>query len=79
MEDRKIAIDVPEATAAAYEKASPERRRRAERAMTFALLSGSEAAAAFDEITARMSDYARKQGLTPEKLDEMLREDADAE
>jgi len=61
--------------AAAYEKTSPEERRRAEQAMTSALLARSEAADAFDEITSRMSEYAAEQGLTPDKLEELLRED----
>lgn len=78
MRERKITIEVPEETAEAYEKASPERRERAKQAMAFALLSRPEAAAAFQELTARMSDHARKQGLTPEKLGELLKKD-DAE
>jgi hypothetical protein len=43
--------------------------------MTSALLARSEAADAFGEITSRMSEYAAEQGLTPDKLEELLRED----
>lgn len=78
MHDRK-AISVPAETAEAYERASEAGRRRAERAMTFALLPRKEAAAAFDEITTRMSDYARRKGLTKDKLEALLEEEGDAE
>ena len=78
MQKRKITIEVSEDIAASYERASPEKRHRAQQAMAYALLSRTEAAEAFQDLTARMSDYARKQGLTPERLDELL-EKRDAE
>lgn len=75
MPKKKITIEVPEEVAQAYEKASAGKRKRAERAMAVALTSQEELAATFRKITRRASEYAATQGLTEEKLDELLRED----
>jgi hypothetical protein len=77
MQKEKTPIEVPEDLAQAYRNASPERRERAERAMAAALMSREEVAAQFRKITKRTSEYAAEQGLTSEKLDELLREDND--
>ena len=50
-------------------------RERIERTLAYSLLSRDEAVAAFRELTARTSAYAERQGLTPEKLDQLLNED----
>ena len=75
MAKNKTSIRVPEEVAEAYRNASPEMRKRAERAMAAALLSREEVVRAFRNITERASEYAADQGLTSEKLDELLRED----
>lgn len=75
MQKKKSTIEVPAAVAQAYRSASPASRKRAEKAMAVALLPCEEAAAQFQELTQRTSAYARRQGLTREKLDELLRED----
>ena len=75
MEKQKIEIEVPRETAEAYRDASPEVRERVERTLAYSLLSREEAAAAFRELTARTSTYAKRQGLTPETLDQLLNED----
>lgn len=75
MQKEKTSIEVSEDLAQAYRNASPEKRRRAERAMAAALMSREEVAAEFRRITKRTGEYAAKQGLTPEKLDELLREE----
>ena len=75
MEKQKIEIEVPRETAEAYRVASPEVRERIERTLAYSLLSRDEAVAAFRELTARTSAYAERQGLTPEKLDQLLSED----
>ena len=67
-------IEVPASVADAYRSASPETRRRAEQAMAAALMAKEEVVRAFRNITERASEYAAGQGLTPEKLDELLRE-----
>ncbi len=45
--------------------------------LRLALMSKEEAAAEFKRLTHEMSEYARAQGLTPEKLAELLRDDDD--
>lgn len=77
MQKEKTSIEVPEAIAQAYRNASPEKRQRAERAMAAALMSRKEVAAEFRKITERASEYAARQGLTSEKLDELVHEDND--
>jgi hypothetical protein len=42
--------------------------------MAAALMAKGEVVRAFRNITERASEYAAGQGLTPEKLDELLRE-----
>lgn len=75
MPSSKATIEVPEALARAYREASPEQRERAERAMAVALMSRSEVAREFRRVTERASKYAAEQGLTPDTLDALLRED----
>ena len=67
-------IEVPASVAEAYRSASPESRRRAEQAMEAALMAKEEAVKAFRTITERAGEHAREQGLTSEKLGELLRE-----
>ena len=45
--------------------------------LRLALMSKEEAAAEFKRLTHEMSEYARVQGLTPEQLAELLRDDDD--
>lgn len=74
MEESKATIEVSEDLARAYRKASPEQRVQAERAMAVALLSRAELADEFDRITQRASEYASEQGLTPDVLTDLLKE-----
>ena len=75
MEKQKIEIEVPRETAEAYRQAPPEVRKRVAQTLAYTLRSRQEAAQAFRELTTRTSAYAAQQGLTPEKLDELLSED----
>ena len=75
MTENKEPIKVPTSIAEVYRDASPEKRKRAERAMATALMSGERAGKMFRNITERASEYAAGQGLTTEKLDELLGED----
>lgn len=75
MQKQKIEIEVPRETAEAYRKAPPEVRARVERTLAYTLMSREEAVQAFRELTTRTSAYAAQQGLTPEKLKELLSED----
>jgi hypothetical protein len=70
-------IEVSEDLARAYREAPPERRARAERAMAVALMAREEIATEFRRITKRASQHATEQGLTQEKLTELLRGDDD--
>ena len=74
MSKDKEPIEVSASVAEAYRSASPESRRRVEQAMVAALMAKEEAVRAFRTITERAGEYAREQGLTSEKLDELLRE-----
>ena len=71
----KEPIEVPASVAEAYRDASAEKRKRAEWAMAAALKPRGEVVRAFRNITERASEYAAGQGLTTEKLDELLGED----
>lgn len=75
MPQETITIEVPEEVARAYKKASPSDRQRVKRAVTVSLMSREDAANQFREITERASKHAAKRGLTPEKLNDLLRED----
>ncbi len=81
MQTEPITINVDPKTAWAYHNASPEERERVEErtreVLRLALMSKEDAAAEFKYLTHEMSEYARAQGLTPEKLDELLRENDD--
>ncbi len=81
MQTEPITINVDSKTARAYRNASPEERERVEErtreVLRLALMSKEEAATAFKRLTHEMSEYARAQGLTPEKLAELLRDDDD--
>ncbi len=81
MQTEPITINVDSKTARAYRNASPEERERVEErtreVLRLALMSKEEAAAEFKRLTHEMSEYARAQGLTPEKLAELLRDDDD--
>ena len=67
-------IEVPASVAEAYQGASAKMRKRAEQAMAAALKSRGEVVGAFRTITERASEYAREQGLTSGKLEELLYE-----
>lgn len=66
-------LRVPKDIAEAFQNASPRKRRRSEQAMASALMSREEVVKMFRDITERASEYAAEQGLTSEKLDELLR------
>lgn len=72
METTKITIEVPEAIARAYEKASASDRQRAERALAVALQTREHAAAELEQILNRMSETAARRGLTDAKLQTLL-------
>ena len=73
MSKDKEPIEVSASVAKAYRDASAEKRKRAERAVAIALKPREEAVGAFRNITERASEYAAEQGLTSEKIDELLR------
>ncbi len=75
METTTININVPEDVARAYEHASAPDRRRAERALAFALRSRAQAAAELEQLLERMSKTAAARGLTEEKLQKLLKDD----
>ena len=81
MQTEPITINVDPKTARAYRKASPQERERVQERtrelLRLALMTKKEAASEFKRLTHEMSEYARSQGLTPEKLDDLLHENDD--
>ncbi len=75
MEKETITLEVPAETAAAYKRASEPARRRAERALTFALQTADQAAAELEVILDRIGRKAQERGLTEERLNELLDEE----
>lgn len=78
MQTKRITIEVPAKTAEAYERAPESVRRRARRAVEFALQTREEIVVEFDRLTKRMRDHAAEQGLTSAQLDALLSEEDDA-
>ena len=75
----EIVFHVDPATAKAYEEASPQEKERLRSLFALALLDRQEAA---DEALRFFDEVARNaqaRGLTPEILDEILREDPSGE
>lgn len=79
MEKRTITLDVSPEAAEEFAQASPEDRQRAERAVSYALMSRSKAADALERILDALAEDAKASGLTEAKLDELLRDEADDE
>ena len=79
MQTENITLKVPVDVARLFRSATPEQRIKAgeevSRAIRYLLLSSQEAAQEFNRISEEMGTYAKAQGLTEERLEELLKED----
>lgn len=76
MQTETILVSVPADIARLYHAATPEQREKASRqivrTLQYALMSREEAVEEFERISREMGAYASEQGLTEEKLNELL-------
>ncbi len=70
-----ITIEVDAETAEAYNTTSAERRRKLNALLGLKLSEMMLSARALEDVMRDMSDKAQHRGLTPEILDQILRED----
>lgn len=74
METKTIRVRVSAAAARAYERASEEERRKLDALVDLKLTEATSPRRSLEEVMSEMSRQARERGLTPEILDEILRE-----
>ncbi len=74
METKTIRVRVSAAAARAYERASENERRKLGALLDVRLTSADRPKRTLEQIMDDMSDQAQQNGLTPEILDEILRE-----
>lgn len=74
METTTIHIRVSTAAASAYERASEKERRKLDALLDLKLTEATGPRRSLEEVMSEMSRQARERGLTPETLDEILRE-----
>jgi hypothetical protein len=79
MQTETIELSVPADVARLFRSATPEQRQKAgeqiAQAIRYALMSHRQAVEEFERISNEMGAYAKSQGLTEEKLEELLKED----
>lgn len=74
METKEITIRVSSEAAQIYESASEEKRRKLDALLGIWLSEAERPTRPLEDIIRDASEQARKNGLTPEKLDEILNE-----
>lgn len=74
METQEITIRVPAEAARRYESASEETRRKLNALLGIWLSEAEQPTRPLEEIIRDASEQARRNGLTPEQLDEILNE-----
>jgi hypothetical protein len=75
MATEEITLRVSPAAAEAYRKATPQERLKFEALVSLQLLNHLQSKRSLDEVIADMSQQAQQRGLTPEMLEELLRDD----
>lgn len=73
MATKEISIRVSDQAAEAYRAASPDKRRKLDALLSMRL---TEAVRSLEEVMSEMSRRAQERGLTPERLQEILNDDA---
>ncbi len=75
MATEEITLRVSPAAAEIYRKATPQERLKLEAIVSLQLLNQLQPKRSLDEVIADMSQQAQQRGLTPELLEELLRDD----
>ena len=75
MATEEITLRVSPAAAEAYRKATPPERSKLEALVSLQLLNQLQPKRSLDEVMADMSQQAQQRGLTPDLLEELLRDD----
>ena len=79
MQTEEIKLNVPADIARLFRLATPEQQLKVSeqlaRAIRYALMSEEQATEEFERISQEMGAYAKAQGLTEEKLTELLQAD----
>lgn len=76
MATEDIVLRVSPEAAEAYRKATPQERLKLEALVSLQLLDQLQPRRSLDEVMADMSQQAQQRGLTPEVLEELLRDDS---
>jgi hypothetical protein len=76
MATEDIVLRVSPEAAEAYRKATPQERLKLEALVSLQLLGQLRPRRSLDEVMADMSQQAQQRGLTPEVLEELLRDDS---
>jgi hypothetical protein len=76
MATEDIVLRVSPEAAEAYRRATPQERLKLEALVSLQLLGQLQPRRSLDEVMADMSQQAQQRGLTPEVLEELLRDDS---
>jgi hypothetical protein len=76
MATKEISIRVSDQAAEAYQAASPDERRKLDALLSMRLTESVRTKRSLEEVMSEMSRRAQERGLTPEKLQEILDDDA---
>jgi len=76
MATKEISIRVSDQAAEAYRAASPDERRKLDALLSMRLTEAMRTKRSLEEVMSEMSRRAQERGLTPEKLQEILNDDA---
>jgi len=76
MATKEISIRVSDQAAEAYRAASPDERRKLDALLSMRLTEAMRTKRSLEEVMSEMGRRAQERGLTPEKLQEILNDDA---
>jgi predicted nucleic acid-binding protein len=76
MATKEISICVSDQAAEAYRAASPDERRKLDALLSMRLTEAMRSERTLEEVMSKISRRAHERGLTPEKLQEILNDDA---
>jgi len=76
MATKEISICVSDQAAEAYRAASPDERRKLDALLSMRLTEAMRSERTLEEVMSKISRRAQERGLTPEKLQEILNDDA---
>jgi len=76
MATKEISIRVSDQAAEAYRAASPDERRKLDALLSMRLTEAVRSKRSLEDVMSEMSRRAQERGLTSEKLQEILNDDA---